>query len=1820
MTRVYPVNDPLIRELMKVCCRLFLLLVCACLISTGVWSQNTCPTALPVLAIPFATPNHTNGTILSPNQGYTTCGKVNDYTPAMACANAAMNQEDALFTFTPTAANRCVSLTLLGSGLGANPNLNASAALFVFDGCPNLPATNCIAQQVNTGNPQSRIIDLNLIAGRQYYIMVDGGTACFPYQLKIDPGFCSTTPGVSCLYPIEIAFPFDSVAGSTFGMGNQYAPGTGCIEQGNAGDEVVYHINITNSRCFRYEVELPTANGELYITKGCPGQPGTTCVRNSICRIPHCSAIVEEITLTPGDYYFILKSDNANALSFFFTLQSLTPDDNVTCVSCNDTDNCAPCKNSGFEKMNFQGWAGGYGVYATPAQTVGLNTGAFNDGITRHTIVTRGHYDSLVTALSVVPPDGGDYAVRLGNCNNGYQAEQLSYTIQVDSNNTNFIYKYAVVLEYPTPEHTQGNRPYFSIKMNVNGTNIACAEYIVYADTNIEGFLYGGMSPQNPGTLPGSVQQSSSSPIYYKQWTTVNIPLLNYIGQTATITFTTKDCNQGGHFGYAYVDARCERLEILKDSNLYCNHDTVHLTAPNGFVKYRWNTGDTTQSIDVSQKGTYTVTCTTVTGCVIQLTNEIKIEEPPIPNFTWKFDCKDSVVTFTDQSTPKGGNPITRWVWSFGDGDSSFVQHPKHKYTVSGDYHVTLTLYTSVGCSSDTMISIPIDVYMPQGNPNAIDTIRLCEKETLKLHADSIPETKYEWKGPNGFTSNIPSPERPNVAPKDSGWYKIKITIKDCVIKNDSTYVIIEPLKKVYITPDTIICEGDTAQLYCGGGKTYLWSPGTYLSGTTITNPKAFPPATTTFSVTMFNDLCPDTTLKVQVRVLSGVVSMQMPDTLRVCNGEPVQLQASVNGFDTFKWKGPAGFNSSQALPIIPAMEASKIGYYRLDCTISTNQCLIGADSTWVGLWPDPVLNITPDPAIICKGDSIQLTATGASTYKWSPNLYISNPNIANPWFFPPSTRNYVVTGTSIHGCKGVDSITVVVKPLPVPNLGPDITLCLGDTTFIKTTLKFDSLLWSTGSRADSIMIVASGNYAVRAWSNGCTATDTLKATFQDPGAFTLGPDTLLCEGIGYYTNITVAGVDSVRWNDNVTTLNRTITVTGTYYVDIYAGKCAYTDTIIVTFDSIPVFDLGPDSVVCIGSTVTLDASHPRALRYEWNTGQTVPVITIDTSGLYRATVYTVRCQYTDSMRLIVVDPPKLYLGPDTAICIGDSVQFTSNVTGDNYLWSTGATTPSIWASTTGDYSLIVTYGPCILYDTIHLFVQPRKTFNLGPDVIVCEDSVVTVIGPTGFDEYTWSSGENTKDIVPNQTGTYYLDTREGLCYTSDTIYVQFDTIPNFILLSDSICDGDSLLLTSPLSASNYLWSTGSTSSSIWISKENDYSLYIKNGKCDFKDTMHLSVVVPPGLYIGPDQKVCIGTGVRFGQIVSPIATYLWNTGDTSAIIEDQKIPQEYSVKVQYYVCEMRDTARLDVTYMPEPYLGPDQTICEGSTFTIFANTFGEKFEWNANSTSNTATLNQPGKYWVHVTNGYCENSDTVEIKVQPMHQVLLPPDVKICSGEKYDIVAVTNAKNPVFLWSNGLNAKYITVRNSGDYVLTVTDGLCEARDTIHVDVNPLPNVEPQYMLLCPDDSAIFHLPEDYQYYLVSPQSPFPAFHDSVVYPQIEYNLIVMDRNGCKGETNIKAELDMNCDRDVYVPNTFTPNADGENDVFRVVAYNLELIELLIFNRWGEKIFETSDPAKGWNGLYKNEMCKSDVYEWKLIYKDAYHRRKIKIGHVNLLK
>jgi len=362
-----------------------------------------------------------------------------------------------------------------------------------------------------------------------------------------------------------------------------------------------------------------------------------------------------------------------------------------------DTHAQSACPNMGFEMGDFTGWEAFTGLYTDPINTL---TPGFVVG--RHTIMdTQGTDPNADNQVFFIAP-GSNYSVRLGNDMSGRQLDRVTYDLTVSPDNFLFIFRYAVVMQ--NPGHSVTTQPVFEVSILDTAGNLidpTCGFNQIIASPSLPGFT----------SFNGQV---------YRDWTSVGIDLSPYDGQTITLDFTTRDCDLGGHYGYAYIDASCGPLELITN---YClgQNDPIEITAPDGF-SYSWSPGgDTTQTIIVSttQAGdTFLCTMTSVvTGCSLTLT---AITDPTFYTTGFTFNSCGPV-QFTDTSQAFNGS-ITGWRWDFGDGTGDSIPNPLHTYTEPGLYDVSLVVDNGLGCySSGDSILVPD----PNGQDTSIFTVTI---------------------------------------------------------------------------------------------------------------------------------------------------------------------------------------------------------------------------------------------------------------------------------------------------------------------------------------------------------------------------------------------------------------------------------------------------------------------------------------------------------------------------------------------------------------------------------------------------------------------------------------------------------------------------------------------------------------------------------------------------------------------------------------------------------------------------------------------------------------------------------------------------------------------------------------------------------------------------------------------------------------------------------------------------------------------------------------------------------------------------------------
>jgi hypothetical protein len=393
-------------------------------------------------------------------------------------------------------------------------------------------------------------------------------------------------------------------------------------------------------------------------------------------------------------------------------------------------------------------------------------------------------------------------------------------------------------------------------------------------------------------------------------------------------------------------------------------------------------------------------------------------------------------------------------------------------------------------------------------------------------------------------------------------------------------------------------------------------------------------------------------------------------------------------------------------------------GIYKLKVT---NKCSETDSSEEITI---SIINISVNAGIsvtICRGDSIQLNATGTSNYFWSPSLAISNVNISNPFVKPTDTINYVVRGTT-GSCVAYDTVQINTKPI-LAQAGADSSICFGDSIRLNGSAiglyiwENAPFLFDDSALNTFVKPNVTTHYVLKTTNLGCSRKDTVKITVITPivnaetnKTICLG-DTMLLDGIG---------IGVLSWSP----------------------KTFLLDTINVNTYTKPV------------NTIT-----------------------------YLLTATIGRCVQKDTIQ-IVVNQAKAQLGSDTFICKGDSIQLIEDVLG-SFLWQTNASlitsnvlSPFVKPQTTNHYVITATSGLCTKLDTIIINVFSPVS-NASIDQTICFGDSVQLNG-SGFNQLKWYPKQGLTDSLnsntfakPINTTNYVLLAQDGNCFARDTLKYQ---------------------------------------------------------------------------------------------------------------------------------------------------------------------------------------------------------------------------------------------------------------------------------------------------------------------------------------------------------------------------------------------------------------------------------------------------------------
>lgn len=276
---------------------------------------------------------------------------------------------------------------------------------------------------------------------------------------------------------------------------------------------------------------------------------------------------------------------------------------------------------------------------------------------------------------------------------------------------------------------------------------------------------------------------------------------------------------------------------------------------------------------------------------------------------------------------------------------------------------------------------------------------------------------------------------------------------------------------------------------------------------------------------------------------------------------------------------------------------------------------------------------------------------------------------------------------------------------------------------------------------------------------------------------------------------------------------------------------------------------------------------------------------------------------------------------------------------------------------------------------------------------------------------------------------------------------------------NDTVCLGTPVNFVNTSNGANYQWNFGdgtaistSTSPSHVYSAPGTYTVVftaIDSSSCNISDTAHLIIkVLPqPQINLGNDTTLC-GTPNMTLNAGTSGNIYSWSTGATSQTIIANSIG-DYWVTISNGTCSASDT--ISILLLTQPSLGNDTSLCSGQSLTLNSGNTGATYLWSTGAVSQTINVTTSGQYWVTVSSGACQLSDTMNVTFLPNPVVNLGNDTTVCLSS----VITLDAGNPgsTYLWSTGAVTQTININTIGTYYVTVSNGQCSKKDTINIQL-----------------------------------------------------------------------------------------------------------------------------------------------------------------------
>jgi gliding motility-associated-like protein len=808
-----------------------------------------------------------------------------------------------------------------------------------------------------------------------------------------------------------------------------------------------------------------------------------------------------------------------------------------------------------------------------------------------------------------------------------------------------------------------------------------------------------------------------------------------------------------------------------------------------------------------------------------------------------------------------------------------------------------------------------------------------------------------------------------------------------------------------------------------------------------------------------------------------------------------------------------------------------------------------------------------------------------------------------------------------------IDNVTLTAPQINTSTQQPsaisgNVSVCQGSTeAYSVTDVTSADYTWS-GLPAGASFTTPNGNNSITVnWGTALPGSYALTVTPSGSCGTPGTPRTVNVTILGAPAPVTISGPTSVcagqsitltssyatgnDWSTTETSQSISVSSPGTYSVTVQTqcGTTSASQTVSAAAATTAAITSNGPTTFCDGQSISLTSNS--AAGNSWSTGETTQSIMVTASGIYTLTV-TGACGTANDSETITVNPlPSAAIaasGP-LSFCEGGSVTLTASG-GDTYQWSSGQTVPAITVTQSGTFTVTAT-NSCgqSVSSPVTVNVTPLPDAQISGNTSFCAGSTVTLTA-SGGSTYLWSSGQTTAAITVSTAGTYTV-TATNSCGqdVSAPFTVTEIALPDAQITGPAaLCQGNTITLTAS-GGNSYLWSNGATTATISISSGGTFTVTATNA-CgqDISAPFTVNSTPLPDAQIAGNTSFCEGSTVTL--TASGGSTYQWSSGQTTASVTISA-GGTFTVTATNS-CGQDVSAPFTVAELPLPnaqITGPN-TLCQGSSITLTASG-GDSYLWSNGSTSSTITVSSAGTFTLGASNSCGQDvSAPFIVTLTPLPVAQISGDASFCEGEQS---VLTASGGTSYQWSSGENTAAITVTESGVYTVTAANSCGSDTESITVVVssvdaafsaNPNGGQAPLNVVFTNETAGnITSSAWDFGDGFTS--ADFSTQHTYNLTGLYSATLTVISQEGCTDSESILIEV-VALPSSVTVPNVFTPNGDGANDVFMVGFANLTDFRLQLIDRWGNTFAELTDPQAGWDGSINGDDAVDGTYFYKL--------------------